>query len=84
MKLVAGDAFGVGGPVAPLEFRRDDGLVAFADEFEFLIFVVNDFEEEHPAELLQALGVAGDALVFVPHDVADVFDDGGDIGHSGS
>ncbi len=30
----------------PLEFLRDDGGVAVADEFEFLVFFVEDFEEE--------------------------------------
>jgi len=75
------DALGIGGPIPPLEFFWDDGLVAFADEFEFLVFVIDDLQEHHPAELLQPLGVAGNTLVFVPHDVADVFDDGGDIGH---
>jgi hypothetical protein len=81
-EFIAGDALGVGGPVPPLEFFRDDGLVAVADEFEFLVFVVEDLQEEHPAELLQPLGIAGDAAV-LPHDVADVFDDGGDVGHEG-
>jgi hypothetical protein len=63
-QLFTCDALGVGGPVPPLEFLRDDGLVTVADEFEFLIFVVKDFQEEHPAELLQPLGVAGDSTVF--------------------
>ena len=34
----------------------------------------------HPAELLKTLGVTGDAAI-LPHDVADVFNDGGDVGH---
>ena len=80
-EFFAGDALGIRRPAAPLEFFRDDGLVALADEFEFLVLVVDDLQEQHPAELLQALGVAGDSLVFVPHDVADVLDDGGDVGH---
>jgi len=79
-EFVAGDTFGVGGPVPPLELLGDGGLVAVADEFEFLVFVVEDFQEEHPAELFETLGIAGDATV-PPHDVADVFDDGGDVGH---
>ena len=81
-EFLAGDAFGVGGPVPPLKFFGDDGFVAVADEFEFLVFFVENFEEEHPAELLEPLGIAGDAAV-LPHDVADVFNDGGDVGHSG-
>jgi hypothetical protein len=30
-------------------------------ELQLLILVVNDFEEEHPAELRDALGIAIDA-----------------------
>ena len=80
-QLLAGDAFRVRGPISPLEFLRDDGFVAVADEFEFLVFFVEDFQEEQPAELLQPLGITGDATV-LPHDVAYVFYDGRDIGHS--
>jgi hypothetical protein len=79
-EFIAGDALGIGGPVPPLELLRDNGLVAVAEEFEFLVFIVQDFQEEHPAELLQPLGIARDSTV-LPHDVADVFDDGGDVGH---
>ena len=79
-EFLAGDTFGVSSPVPPLELLRDDGLVAVADEFEFLVFVVENFQEEEPAELLQPLGIAGDAAI-LPHDVPDIFDDRGDVGH---
>jgi len=78
---LACDAFGIERPGAPLEAFRNDGGLAVANTFQLLIFIVEDLEEEHPTELLESLRIAGDALVFVPHDVADVFDDGGDIGH---
>ena len=42
-ELVAGDALGIGGPSGPAEFLRDDGPVALAEEFEFLVFLVEDF-----------------------------------------
>lgn len=74
-EVVARDALRVGGPVAPLQALGDDGLIALPDQFEFLVFFVEDLEEEHPAKLLQPLGVARDAAI-LPHDVADVFDDG--------
>ena len=79
-EVLASDAFGIGGPVAPLELLGDDGGVSVADEFEFLVFLVEDLEEEHPAELLKTLCVTGDAAV-LPHDVADVFYDRGNVWH---
>jgi len=44
-----------------------------------LILIVNDFEEEHPAQLRQTLRVAVDTGVFT-HDVLDGFD-GVSCGH---
>ena len=79
-EILPGDALGIDGPVSPLEFLGDDGGVTVADEFEFLVLLVKDFQEKHPAKLLKSLGVAGDAAI-LSHDVADVFDDGRDIGH---
>ena len=79
-EVLAGDALGIGGPVAPLELLRDDGGVTVADEFELLVFFVEDLEEEHPAELLKTLGITGDTAV-LPHDVADVFYNRGNVGH---
>ncbi len=80
-QVVSGDALGIGRSGAPLELFGDNGGVVFADDLELLILLIEDFKEEHPAELFQTLGVARDSLVLVPHDVADVFDDGGDVGH---
>ena len=77
---VAGDAFGVGGPVGPAEFLRQRGFVVIAEDFHLLFAVVEDFEEEHPAELGKALGIAIDTSVLA-HDVLDGFDEVGDVGH---
>ena len=72
---VAGHALGVGGPVPPLELFRDGRAVALLHQFQFLVLVVDDLEEEHPAELGDALGVAIDADVLA-HDVLNGFDGG--------
>jgi hypothetical protein len=45
-------------------------VVVGVEQFEFEVLVVDDLEEEHPAELGDALGVAVDAGV-LPHDVLD-------------
>ena len=81
-QFVAGDAFRVARPRPPLEFLRDGGGVAIPSlhEFQFLVLVVDDFEEEHPAQLRDALGVAVDADILA-HDVLDGFD-GGAYGHA--
>ena len=44
---------------------------------QFLVLVVNDLKEEHPAQLADALRIAIDAGVLA-HDVLDRFDDGAD------
>ena len=54
-------------------FFGDGRAVAVLHQFQFLILVVDDLEEEHPAELGDALGVAIDADVLA-HDVLDGFD----------
>ena len=72
-QFVAGDALGVGGPGAPLELLRDGRAVAVLHQLQLLVLVVDDLEEEHPAELGDALGVAIDADVLA-HDVLDRFD----------
>ena len=64
---------GIGRPGAPAELRRDRRLVAVLHELELLILVVDDLEEEHPAELGDALGVAVDAAILA-HDVLDGLD----------
>ena len=54
-------------------FFRDGRTVALLHHFQFLILVVDDFEEEHPAELGDALGIPIDAAVLA-HDVLNGFD----------
>jgi hypothetical protein len=46
---LAGDALGVRRPAAPLILLRDRRTVAVPGQFEFLILIVDDLEEEHPA-----------------------------------
>jgi len=75
-QFVARDALGVGGPVAPAELGRDGGLVAALHQFVFLLPVVEDLEEKHPAELGDPLRVAVHAGVLA-HDVLDGLDGGG-------
>jgi len=74
-QLVAGDAFGVGGPGAPAQRLGDRRPVAGLEQFQFAVLVVDDLEEEHPAQLADALGVAVDATVLA-HDVLDGLDEG--------
>jgi hypothetical protein len=76
---LAGDAFRIGRPGAPLQAWRDGGDVFSIEELKLLILVVDDLQEEHPAQLADALGVAVDAAVLA-HDVLDRFDEGAD-GH---
>ena len=77
---VARDALLVGRPGRPAQVLREGGLVVVAKEFELLLAVIEDFQEQHPPELLQPLGVAIGAGVLA-HDVLDGFDDVGDVGH---
>ena len=77
MQRVAGDAFGIGGPGSPLELFGDGRAVAVLHQLQFLVLVVDDLEEEHPAELGDALGVAIDADILA-HDVLNGFDGGSD------
>ena len=72
-----GDALRVRRPVAPLEFLRDRRAIAVLGQFEFLILIVDDLEEEHPAQLADALRIAIDAHVLA-HDVLNGFDGGAD------
>ena len=72
-QFIAGDAFGIGGPGAPLELFRDGRAVAVLHQLQLLVLVVDDLEEEHPAELGDALGIAIDADILA-HDVLDGFD----------
>ena len=49
-------------------------------EFDFGFAIIVDFEEKHPDELTDALGVAVDADILA-HDVLDGFDDAADVAH---
>ena len=77
---LAGDAFVVGGPGAPAQVLGERRPVVVVEELELLLAVVEDLEEEHPAELLEPLRVAVGAGVLA-HDVLDGLDDVGDVGH---
>jgi len=68
----AGDAFWIGGPRAPAQIGRDGRAIAGLQHFKLLVLVIDDFEEEHPAELGDALGVAINAGVLA-HDVLNGF-----------
>jgi hypothetical protein len=81
-QFVAGDAFGVGGPVAPAQMLGQRRFVVVAQHFQFGFLVVEDFQEQQPGELGDALGVAVHAGVLA-HDVLDGFDETGADGHSG-
>ena len=59
---------------------RQRRLVVVAEELQLLLAVVEDLEEEHPAELLEALRIAVGAGVLA-HDVLNGFDEIGDVGH---
>ena len=54
-------------------FLRERRAVVVLHQLQLLVLVVDDLEEEHPAELGDALGVAIDADVLA-HDVLDGFD----------
>ena len=77
---IAGDAFGVRGPVAPAHGLGDGAFVIVARQLHLFFQGVKHLEEQKPSELRDALRVAIDAAVLA-HDVLDGFDDGGEIGH---
>jgi len=68
-----GDAFGVGGPVAPAVGIGDGRGIVILHQFVFLLLVVEDFEEDQPDELGDALGIAVDPGILA-HDVLNGFD----------
>ena len=74
---LAGHAFGIGGPVPPLESLGDRGIVGGIGEFPLGFLGVVNFQEKHPGELLDALVVAADTLVFA-HFILDGLDGGGE------
>ena len=79
-EFLAGDAFRVGGPGAPLQASGDRRAIFVAELLQFLILIVDDLEEKHPAKLTDALGVPIDAHVLA-HDVLNGFDECAD-GHA--
>jgi hypothetical protein len=72
-QTVAGQPFGIRGPCAPLQRLRNRRLVLPGDELELLVLVIDDLQEEQPAQLGNALRVTVDAGVLA-HDVLDGFD----------
>jgi hypothetical protein len=72
-QVVAGDAFGVGRPVAPAQGVGDRRAVGVVKKFVFAFLVVVNLQEEHPDQLADALRVAVDADILA-HDVLDGFD----------
>ena len=66
----------VGGPVRPAARLGDDGIVAVVVPFPVFLLGVVHLQEEHPRDLLDALGVAVDARV-VAHDVAQTLHESG-------
>ena len=54
-------------------FCGNGRAVAVLHQLQLLVLVVDDLEEEHPAELRDALGIAIDAGVLA-HDVLNGFD----------
>ena len=77
---VAGDALGVGRPIAPAHGFGDGALVVVARQLQLFFQRVKHLQKQQPGELADALGVAIDAAVLA-HDVLDGFDDGGEVGH---
>lgn len=73
-EFLAGDTLVVAGPIGPTEVFWKRRFVSISQGLHLLLAVVEDFQEEHPAELLQALGITVGARVF-SHDVLDGFDD---------
>ena len=82
LQLFAGDALRVRRPGAPLILLRDRRTIIVPGEFEFLILIVDDLEEEHPAQLADALRVAIHANILA-HDVLNGFNCGSNDHGSG-
>ncbi len=74
-KFFAGHAFRVLGPVAPAKSAMQRRAVAGLCQLPLLFLVVEDFQEQQPADLTDALGIAIDAYIFA-HDVLDGLDKG--------
>jgi hypothetical protein len=69
---VAGNALGIGGPVAPFQVFRNGRFVMGIGELPLGFLGIIDFQEKHPGELLDALVVAAAAFVFA-HFILDEF-----------
>ena len=59
---------------------RQRRFVIIAKELQLLLAIVEDLEEEHPAELLKPLRIAVGAGILA-HDVLDGLDEVRDVGH---
>jgi hypothetical protein len=77
---VPGDAFFIGGPVGPAEFVWKRGFIVVAQDFHLLFTIIEDFQEEHPAELSKSLSIAINTSIFA-QDILDGLDEVGDVGH---
>lgn len=72
-QLLARDPFWISSPGAPLQILRNRGSVALPHHLQLLVLVIDDLEEEHPAQLGEALRIPIHPGV-LPHDVLDGFD----------
>jgi hypothetical protein len=72
-EFLAGDTFGIGSPGTPPKLFRDGRAVAILHQLQLLVLVIDDFQEKHPTELGDALGIAIYAGVLA-HDVLYRFD----------
>ena len=74
-QAISRDPLFIGSPAAPLQMLRDGRAVVVFCEFEGLVLVVDDLEEEQPAQLRKALGITINAHVLA-HDVLNRLDRG--------
>jgi len=54
LQLLAGDAFGVGRPVAPAVLLGQRGAVVLNQQLPFKLAVIEDFEKKQPAERMMS------------------------------
>jgi hypothetical protein len=72
-EVVASHPFRIGRPIPPSQLLRDRRLILRIIKFPFFLFVVEDFQEEYPDELREALRVTVHASILA-HNVLDRFD----------
>ena len=60
------------GPVDPSAFFRDDGLIIIVIDFPVLLFGIIYFQEQHPCDLFNTLGITIDTCI-VTHDIPNSF-----------